>query len=124
MSSAVDRIRAEALAIIQDALIIMDAKMANITQDDAELQALQSPEIRARIERTAIELDEIREHVRQAYGEGAKVPGRLVHLWLDIRTKAIRVKKTAPQPRRTKVRLLRQQENEQQSLWGILGPPG
>jgi hypothetical protein len=117
MSNAVDRIRAEALAKIQDAIITMDAKMTNLTQDDPELQALQQPEIRMRMERTAIALDEIREHVRQAYGEEAKVPGRLVHLWLEIRTKAIRAKKTAPQP--VNVQVLRRQETEQRSLWGV-----
>jgi hypothetical protein len=119
MSSAVDRIRAEALAEIQDALIMMDAKMANLTQDDPELHGLEPPETKARLERTAIALDEIREHVRQAYGERAKVPGRLVHLWLEIRTKAIRAKKTAAQPKPMNIRVLRRQESEQRSLWRV-----
>ncbi|HYX35795.1 MAG TPA: hypothetical protein VE954_22075 [Oligoflexus sp.] len=117
MSIAVDRIRAEALAKIQDALLEMDAKMANLTQDDPEPHVSQPPETSARMERTALALDEIREHVRQAYGELAKVSGRLIHLWLEIRTKAIRTKKTAPRP--MNVRVLKRLENEERSLWKV-----
>ncbi|MDQ3230531.1 MAG: hypothetical protein M3Q07_01830 [Pseudobdellovibrionaceae bacterium] len=119
MSIAVDRIRAEALAKIQDALIKIDAKMASLTQDDPEPHFSQPPKTRARMERTALALDEIREHVRQAYGERAKVSGRLVHLWLDIRTKAIRTKKTAPLPRPINIRVLKRLENEERSLWRV-----
>jgi hypothetical protein len=119
MSRAVDRIRAEALAKIQDTIMMMDAKIANLTQDDSEFQALQPPEVRTHMEHTAIALDEIREHVRRAYGERAKISGRLVHLWLEIRTKAIRAKKNVPQPRPMNIRVLRRQENEQRSLWRV-----
>ncbi|HYX37236.1 MAG TPA: hypothetical protein VE954_29380 [Oligoflexus sp.] len=75
MTIAVDRICAEGLTKIQDAIVMMDAKMASLTLDEPGLDTPQPPETRARMERAALALDEIREHVRQAYGERGPTPG-------------------------------------------------
>ncbi len=104
MNIAVDRIRAETLAKIQDALILMDARLAGSIRNDLEIDATLPSGAAGRRERTAAALDAIREHVSDALGEKA-IPTRLIQLWASILFQDNKRRKRRPKP--ASIRLLK-----------------